>query len=245
MRTSLTNPVAVFCSALCAIALALTLSTASANVIETYDPSGMPGDFDPDDSTTGTAGSFFDLTAINNVNVTAFEAFANSGNSGGPFSFDIWYRPGTYEGSQGNSTGWTLLETISGTNPDDATPELLTLTTPFMINASQTFGFLISSTQGGFQWYDDGRAELTGDANLTLTVNQTNANGGVSPANGFGGTPFDPNDTDNLKAFAGRVHYDAAVAAVPDTGTTLALFSIALGGLLISSRLIGRRYCGA
>ncbi|HJT80298.1 MAG TPA: hypothetical protein VJ719_03795 [Chthoniobacterales bacterium] len=214
------------------MAALVAVSSLSAGVIESYDPDGMPGDFDPNDGTHfDNSGSFFDLMAINKVNITAFDVFSNTTEGEEDYSFSIYYRLGTYEGFQTNSAGWMLLQSFTGPNaPDDINH--LTLTTPFMINPGQTIGFLVAS-EGGFQWYDSDKGQNVNDGNLNYTVHPS-SNTSPTLANGYKDAfgPFDSEaNYDAFISFAGRIYYDTPVAAVPEGGAALGLLSIGLMGL--------------
>lgn len=220
-------------------ALSLALPRASASVIESYNPDSGPGNFAPNDGTYNTGGSFFDLTAINNVKLTAFDAFSQHSEGPDSFSFSVYYRVGTYVGFQDNSAGWTLLQSFSGNNPDNSVPDHLSLTTPFMITSGQTYGFLIASTNGGFQWYDADQGQMVNDGNLNYVVHPS-SNASVAGSNGYSsGDPFDPMaNYDAFVSFAGRIYYDTAAVGVPEGGSTLGLLFLGTAGLMVSSRFL-------
>lgn len=196
-------------------------STAFANTIQTASP---------DSEADSPSGSFFDLTATQNVKVTAIEAFADAEQSGTTdYSFDIWYRTGSYVGNETSSAGWTMLGPFTGTNLNDGMPVVLTLTTPFSIAAGQTFGFAVSSTQGGFQWTDESGATFS-DANLTVSI--------PSVDNGFDSMPIFAGTVEDHQ-FAGAVDYQTAGGSttVPDSGATLSLLVMSLFALVVFPRL--------
>lgn len=160
-----------------------------------------PGNFEPQDWTADdNTGSFFDLTADVDLEITGFSAYslaADSGSPGDPFEFELWIKEGSYEGSEEVPGDWTLLETISGVDADDLTMEDLTLATPYLLESGKTMGFAIFGTVGGYQWYDkcNGQGSTYAEGVLTLDIRPIR------------GSSDRFNDYDSCKSFAGMVHF--------------------------------------
>ena len=108
------RPLAAFAAALLTIAVPLP---AQAGGLSTAPPNN------------GSGGVFLDLTPT--TNPLFFEVFEVPTNAvlGAPIQVEVWTRPGTYVGFTTSNTGWTLVQTVSGTGgATTSTPVPFTLT---------------------------------------------------------------------------------------------------------------------
>lgn len=182
---------------LCAAGLAaLSASTASAQSLMTGPPNN------------GSGGVFLDLTALNtNLQVTAFEV-AYTGTVGTFADVEVWTRPGTYVGFDGNSAGWTLTQTVQGERLGTLVFSMLSLTSSINLPAGQTVGVYLQVTSAGGGIRYNGTAAAPpqttwSNADLELFSNVAR----VSTV-AFGGTRFEP------RTFSGVVHYIPAPGAM-------------------------------
>lgn len=149
-------------------------------------------------SNNGQRGAMFNITATNTVTINCFDASLYTGSTA---DYEIYYRTGTYVGSENNAGAWTLIGTTTGltsagANVGTPIPILVNVTIP----AGQTYGFYITNTFGGGLSYTDGTAAtnlLGSDANISI-------NGGVGKSYPFG-------LTFSFREFNGAVHYTPGV----------------------------------
>jgi hypothetical protein len=205
----------------------LTSVAAQAGTLGVFNP-GSPGDFDPEDWTSSEVpGSFFNLTSSSDLEITGFAAYsraAASGDPGDPFTFQIWVKTGSYVGSEEAAGDWTLLDTINGTDTDDATMEDLVLSQPYLLNSGETMGFAIFATIGGYQWYDTcGGSDTYSEGPLTLDIIDIRG-----ADDGF-------NSSDNCRSFAGMVNYGVVAVATP----TPTIPSLSVTGMILMTLMLG------
>ncbi|TWI84995.1 putative secreted protein (Por secretion system target) [Lacibacter cauensis] len=145
-------------------------------------------------SNNGSRGAMFNITAINTITVTGFYANLYGGTTA---KYEIYYKAGTYVGSETNAAAWTLggsvtsLYAAANNVPTDI-PIPLSVTIP----AGETYGFYVTNTASGGLNYTSSAATnvtLVTDANLTMT-------GGVGKSYPFGSTY-------SYRLFNGTVRY--------------------------------------
>lgn len=205
----------------------LTSVSAQAGTLGVYNP-GSPGDFDPEDWTSSDVpGSFFNLTSNSDLEITGFAAYslaADSGDPGDPFTFQIWVKTGSYVGSEEEAGDWTLLDTINGTDTDDATMEDLVLSQPYPLKSGETMGFAIFATVGGYQWYDTcGGSDTYSEGPLTLDII------------GIRGADDGFSSSDNCRSFAGMINYGTVAVAV----ATPTIPSLSVAGMILMTLMLG------
>jgi hypothetical protein len=94
-------------------------------------------------------GYYFDLEAINQVNVTGFSFMAQNP---GTRDVTVYYRQGTYFGFEGNASNWTLLGTHSNVTPLSGNCPIpvttINVTFNICIPQGQKYGFYIVTSAG-------------------------------------------------------------------------------------------------
>lgn len=139
-------------------------------------------------------GNMFDLTALNTITIWSMDGSPMS-NTG----YEIYYKTGTYVGSENNPSAWTLL----GSNPTvvsngSGIPTPLGIMINLTIPQGQTYGFYVSSTNTSVsQDYTDGTSVgnvFASDANLQYHE-------GCGLEYPFSNSPFTP------RIWNGRIHY--------------------------------------
>lgn len=122
-------------------------------------------------SNNGQRGNMFDLTAgPNSVNVVCFASNLYAGTTA---TYEIFYKTGTYLGSENTPGNWTLVgSTTNLTSLGLNVPTPIPINVNIVIPAGQTYGFYVTNTSGGGTKYTNGLAAntvLASDANLSLT----------------------------------------------------------------------------
>ena len=154
----------------------------------------------------GCEGAFFDLrAATQDLQITGFETVL-----AGTANVRVYYKPGTYAGSETNAGAWTLLgsQTIAGGSGFIQTLYPVNVG-GVIIPAGQTYGFLIYSGNSG----GSGGLATRYRSNSSISV----SNGDITLSGGSGScdgdrlnNPFDGFVAD--RAWRGKVHYTTDVA---------------------------------
>jgi len=173
----------------------------------------------------GSGGIFMEMTAAGSaITVTGFDLFFGAG-APSTASVEVYTRPGTYVGFDGDSTGWTLTQTVVANTVDAATLAPLTLTSGITIGAGETLAvYLHSINSGNGIRYNGtgGEPPTTTWANADLSLFSDRARiGGVA----FGSGLFTP------RTLAGNVNYSVGAAAIPEPGT-VSMLGLGLAGLV-------------
>lgn len=146
-------------------------------------------------SNNGQRGCMFDITASQEVTILCFDANLYAGTTG---NYEIYYRAGSYIGSEGNVAAWTLAGTTSGlTSAGNNLPTTIPIPIMVSIPAGQTYGFYVTNDFGAGTSYTDGTSAtnvLGSDANISII-------GGVGKSYPFG-------LTFNFREFNGTVNYN-------------------------------------
>jgi hypothetical protein len=95
-------------------------------------------------------GYYFDLEAVNQVNVTHFTFMAQNP---GARDITVYYRQGTYLGSEGNASAWTLLGTHAAITPNTGSvcplpTNFINVSASICIPQGQRYGFYIVMSTG-------------------------------------------------------------------------------------------------
>lgn len=152
-------------------------------------------------SNNSNKGEMFNLVANNTITVYCFDLNLILGSSG---SYEIYYKVGSYVGSESNAAAWTLL----GSNANVPSvgfdiPSPMNIPINIVIPAGQTYAFYITATNvaqtAGIRYTNNaGYTNIATDVNLTIA-------GGIGKA-----YPFSTNY--NNRSFNGTVHYSTGNA---------------------------------
>src|SRR5690606_29457745 len=102
----------------------------------------------------GQRGVMFDITAINDVYIECFDASLYAGTTA---DYEIYYKAGSFVGSENVASDWTLLGTTSAlTSAGNNIPTPIPIPINVVIPAGQTYGFYVTNTFGGGTAYTVG-----------------------------------------------------------------------------------------
>lgn len=152
-------------------------------------------------SNNSNKGEMFNLVATNTITVLCFDVNLILGSNG---AYEIYYKVGSYVGSESNAAAWTLIgsnATVPSLGFDVASP--INIPINIVIPAGQTYAFYITnnntaSTAGIRYTNNGGYTNIATNADLTIA-------GGIGKAYPFG-TNF------NNRSFNGTVRYIAGNA---------------------------------
>lgn len=147
-------------------------------------------------SNNSNKGEMFNIVATNTVTILCFDLNLILGSNG---NYEIYYKVGSYVGSESNAAAWTLI----GSNPSVPcvgfdVPSPMNIPINIVIPAGQTYGFYVTATSTaattGIRYTNNsGYTNIASDANISI-------NGGIGKSYPFG-TNF------NNRSFNGTVHY--------------------------------------
>ena len=164
------------------------------------------------------AGNVFDLTPSQDLTVTAFDvnvgAFGTDGGGAGEsVQINIYWRPGTGNGFQNSSAGWTLLGSATVTSQGANRPTRVPIG-GLSLSAGQTYGIYVDLVN----FDGNGRSLLYTDGNTPYS----NADLALTPLFGKG-TPAFASGTFSPRIWNGTVYYtrSASCAGSGYTGTQL------------------------
>ncbi len=139
----------------------------------------------------GFDGNMFDVVALNDLTIESFDVNLDTGITD---DVEVWYKMGTFVGSESTPADWTLLGTTNVTSAGDGIPTPLNMNLGFSITAGDTVAFYVTTLNGGMN-YTNGTALgnlFASDANLEFYE----GNGG-----GYFNVTFSP------RVFNGNIHY--------------------------------------
>lgn len=145
-------------------------------------------------SNNGSRGAMFNITATNTVTILCFDGNLYGGTTA---TYEIYYKSGTYVGSETNAAAWTLAGSVNSLYvAANNVPTAIPITINVVIPAGQTYGFYVTNTaSGGINYTSSAVTNVTlaTDANLSVI-------GGVGKSYPFGSTY-------SYRLFNGTVHY--------------------------------------
>ena len=145
-------------------------------------------------SNNGSRGAMFNITAINTITVTGFYANLYGGTTA---KYEIYYKAGTYVGSETNAAAWTLGGSVNSLySAANNVPTDIPIPLSVVIPAGETYGFYVTNTASGGLNYTSSavtNVTLASDANLSII-------GGVGKSYPFGSTY-------SYRLFNGTVRY--------------------------------------
>ncbi|MBK9192044.1 MAG: T9SS type A sorting domain-containing protein [Crocinitomicaceae bacterium] len=149
-------------------------------------------------------GNMFDITAINTVTITQFEGHPMSNTT-----VEVYYKTGTYVGSENTAGAWTLLGSAAVIAQPMGTPTPYPVPVNVTIPAGQTYAFYVTSSNTAVsQNYTDGTSVgnvFASDANIQFKE-------GCGIEYPFSGGPFTP------RIWNGVIHYAAPATFLWSTG---------------------------
>ncbi|MFL5765000.1 MAG: T9SS type A sorting domain-containing protein [Bacteroidia bacterium] len=161
----------------------------------------------------GFNGNMFDITVASNFTLETFSVSMDAGT----WNVAIYYRTGTYVGSETSSTGWTFLDSasITSTTTDDTVLYKVPVSLNLPLMGGSTYGFYVTGTNS---------SSPINYTNGTSVGNVVSSNSYFSIKEGHGGAyPF--NLTNSPRVFNGRAHYCAGIAGIDEVnGTTFSLY---------------------
>ena len=159
----------------------------------------------------GFNGNMFDMNAINDITVQDFDVHLDPGVTD---DVEVYFKTGSYVGSETTPGDWTLIATAVGVSSAGAnTPTPLGLSLGVDIDAGNTGAFYVTTVNGGGMAYTNGTtpgAVFVSDANLEFLE-------GAGKEYPFAAT-FEP------RVFNGNIYYD-----VDGVSTTIDLTCANLG----------------
>lgn len=147
-------------------------------------------------SNNSNKGEMFNVSATNAITVICFDLNLILGSNG---NYEIYYKVGSYVGSENNAAAWTLI----GSNPSVPCvgfdlPSPMNIPINLFIPAGQTYAFYVTATNAaattGIRYTNNaGYTIIASDANVTIA-------GGIGKAYPFGTTFIN-------RSFNGTIHY--------------------------------------
>jgi Secretion system C-terminal sorting domain/SprB repeat/Fibronectin type III domain len=160
----------------------------------------------------GSSGNMFDVDVTTTTNITGFEVNLSSAAASAQV-VDVYYKTGTWVGSETDATAWTLLGNINVTSAGTGLATPVSLPTPLPVSAGSTYAFFVASAGGmnyigpvnttgvGNAWYNDAVLAIkqgVGRGGNTFTA-------GVFPSSGSWAT--------ESRGFSGSILYNLPAAA--------------------------------
>lgn len=152
----------------------------------------------PYNTNNGQRGVMFDITATNNIYIECFDANLYAGTTA---DYEVYYKVGSFIGSESTPADWTLIGTTSAlTSAGNNLPTPIPIPINVTILSGQTYGFYVTNTFGGGVAYTDGSSTTqTLASNTDLVVS-----GGTGKLYPFGFSYVD-------RYFNGTVHYTTII----------------------------------
>ncbi|KUJ59173.1 hypothetical protein AR687_24510, partial [Flavobacteriaceae bacterium CRH] len=150
----------------------------------------------PYNSNNSNKGEMFNIvTGATSVNITSFDVNLIQGSTG---NYEIFYKVGSYIGSETNAVAWTSLGTATASSLGFDIPSPIPIVFNVNIPANSTYGFYITATEAsntsGIRYTNNsGYTNVASDAYITIA-------GGIGNAYSFS-TNY------NNRSFNGTPHY--------------------------------------
>lgn len=152
-------------------------------------------------SNNGSRGAMFNIVAgANPVTITGFSANLYGGTTA---RYEIYYKAGTYVGSETTAANWTMAGAVNSLYvAANNVPTYIPIPMSVTIPANSTYGFYVTNTaSGGLNYTSSAVTNVTLATNSDLSVV-----GGVGKA-----YPF--SSTYNYRLFNGTVHYTTGIVS--------------------------------
>ena len=194
--------------ATCLAALALPLAAASITTTFT--------------GTNGFSGNMFDATiGSKSLVINAFDLNLSAGSE----TVSVYYKTGSYVGSETTPAAWTLLSTgtVTGLGEGSSTPFAVS---PLTLAAGTTYGLYVTLTSTAPTMYYSNGSTTDSNSDLSLSL-----------GTGLGGL-FGASAVISSRIWNGTIDYTLASSTAPEPAS-LALFVLATPALFFAGR---RRY---
>ncbi|MBW7912450.1 MAG: T9SS type A sorting domain-containing protein [Taibaiella sp.] len=156
----------------------------------------------------GQAGAYFDCKPLTDMKVTGFNFVPRSSAT---FTVSIYFKTGTFVGSETNSSAWTLLGTSSSFS---ATANVLTnipLSLSQQLTANQTYAFYVIASGGTLGYTNGTTLGAIVTSNSDIEVYQGKGSGGLFSSSLF-----------TVRTFSGTIRYEKGSMCVsPRVGVPL------------------------
>ena len=156
----------------------------------------------------GQGGILFDLTPSSDMTIVSFDTNLRA-TSGSTDTVEIYWRIGTVDGNQTNSSGWTLLGSanVVAQGRGNATPIPIG---GLVMTAGQTYGIYLRSLDGGVAYTNADAPVVTSNADLSLTSYYGKGNA----------DPLLSGSNYTYRNFNGTVYYTPAATTCASSGYT-------------------------
>ncbi len=156
----------------------------------------------------GQAGAYFDCKPLTNMTVTGFNFVPRSSAT---YTVSIYFKTGTFVGSETNSSAWTLLGTSSSFS---ATANVLTnipLSLSQQLTANQTYAFYVIASGSTLGYTNGTTLGALVSSNSDIEVYQGKGSGGLFSSSLF-----------TVRTFSGTIRYEKGSMCVsPRVGVPL------------------------
>jgi hypothetical protein len=122
-------------------------------------------------------GNMFDITALNTITIDSFDVHIFDTN---PNVIKVYYKTGSYVGSETDPAAWTFLDSVEVTGAGFGNPTRAAIG-GLTIPAGQTYGLYITTVNGGIRYEALADTTRVSDGNIRLTLGSSN----VYPFNGI------------------------------------------------------------
>ena len=181
-------------------------------------PGALTTIFEPADTRTTLApdvGYMFDVTAFNTLQITSFDLNLATAAT---YNFRVYYKAGSYVGSENNAGAWTLLGIAPVPGMNVGNPSNLSLG-GLIIPAGQTYGLYVVVDS----FYPAMVPTLSANtyANVDMQIDAGIELSEGAPGQFFGTGGMLPNRT-----FNGTIHYDTIIPGVPTAPVVEPAFTV-------------------
>lgn len=148
----------------------------------------------------GQNGNMFDISVLQDITITDFDVNSYSGTG----NFEVYYKSGSYSGSETNASAWTLIGTATNVVSNGAgvaTP--LNLGLNLNLTAGQTYSFYITGTNQSVNYTDGSLVGNVYASNTELIIYE-----GLGKSYPFGST-YSP------RIWNGTIHYTLNTGGIP------------------------------
>src|SRR5690606_20495990 len=135
-------------------------------------------------------GNMFDITAINNVNISGFGV--NTTNTTGiPMNVSVHYiANGTYVGNETTPTAWTLHETVATVSAGSGNRTQVVFANPLVIPSGQTYAIYVEFAASYTNGNGTNQTAVNSDMSIALGVGLCGSFSGVNNPRIFNGTVY-------------------------------------------------------